>query len=393
MARQQARRRTPPAVLILIALASLVMTAGAASSAPDCFGRAPTITGSADDDTLEGSSGPDVIVGLGGNDTINGLGGADRICGGDGNDVINGGAGRDRLRGDAGNDRLVGGGGSDTLLGDEGNDTLQGRGGDDLLTGGAGTDTAAGGAGTDTCQAESPGGCEVLAPTGCTNPAPRPATVDAANVTVVGSNAFTHHSSFGLCTDGVCDYDYLDFRAEVRNASGSSIRLGGATIFIYDGVGSLIGKRFARFEAGALAPGQRTVLTETMPSWMYDAGEYNHFPAGWASWKLEIRATVAAPGSYDDRIIGGGLSSLTRDASGNVSGSGSAVNSLATEISDVNWWVVLYDAGGHLINVSTEFEFLYPEGLAPGSRLPFTTTVYSFEPTCFASARWGASGH
>ena len=386
--------RAAAAVCGGLLVVSLVLVAGTALPASTCFGKAPTVAGAtAGDDTLTGTTGPDVIVGLGGNDTINGLGGADRICGGDGNDVINGGAGKDRLRGDAGNDRLVGGSGLDTVLGDDGNDTLQGRGGDDLLTGGGGTDSAAGGAGTDTCQVETPAGCEVLAPTGCTNPALRPATVDATNVTVVGSNAFTHHSSFGICTDGVCDYDYLDFRAEVRNAGGSPIRLGSATIFIYDSAGSLIGKRFAGFEAGALAPGERTVLTESMPSILYSQGEYNHFPGGWASWELEIRATVAAPGNYDDRIIPGRLSSLSRDADGEVSGSGSAVNSLGTEISDVNWWVVLYDASGRLINVSSEFDFLYPEGLAPGAQLPFSTTIYGWEPTCFATARWGASGY
>ncbi len=387
-------RRVPVAVFGWLLLFSLLMIGGAASSATNCFGKAPTVTGTAGDDPLSGTAGADVIVGLGGNDTIDGLGGADRICGGDGDDVINGGAGNDNLNGDSGSDRVLGGPGADKALGGEGNDTLQGQGGNDSLNGGPGTDNAAGGIGTDTCVAETSSGCEVVPPTGCSNPARLPATVTATNVAVVGSNAFTHHSSFGLCVSpGVCDYDYLDFRAEVRNNTGSYLDLGTAEIAIYNGSGTRIGTRFAYFEADVLAPGQRTVLTETVPSMIYTQGETPRFPYGWASWELIIDATAGSPGSYDDVIIGSGLVSITREASGGVEADGVAVNTLAGEITDINWWVVLYDSAGRLINAGTDFDFRYPDGLAPGERADMEATLYSWGPTCFATVGWGASGH
>jgi Ca2+-binding RTX toxin-like protein len=102
-----------------------------------CHGQAPTIVGTAGDDTLTGTAGPDVIVGLGGSDTISGLEGADRICGGSRLDFLNGGPGNDRIAGGAGSDTLVGGEGNDTLRGGDtdsnasyvpgpGNDTIHG---------------------------------------------------------------------------------------------------------------------------------------------------------------------------------------------------------------------------------------------------------------------------
>lgn len=393
MSRSQARQRAPLALVSLVTLACLVATPGAASSAVDCFGQAATMTGTPGDDLLEGTPGRDVIVGLGGNDTISGLGGADRICGGDGDDVTRGDAGADRLDGGAGNDRLAGGGGADLVLGGDGADTLRGQGGDDNLAGGGGADAAAGGLGSDTCVAETRGTCEVLPPTGCSNPALRPAIADTTNVTLVGSNAFTHHSSLGLCVSpGVCDYDYLDLRAEVRNDTGRYVQLGRAEIAIYNASGARIGTRFAYFETDVLAPGERTVLAETVPSMLYTEGETPRYPQGWTSWKLIASATFGSADQYDDVRIGSRVSSLTRDSGGEVTAEGAAVNTLGTEINDVNWWVVLYDASGRLINAATAFDFLYPEGLAPGGEVPLSITVYSWEPTCFATARWGASG-
>jgi hemolysin type calcium-binding protein len=71
-----------------------------------CHGQAPTITGTAGDDTIQGTPG---------NDVISGLGGADKITGGGGDDVICGGGGADELRGGPGADVLDGGSGDDTL--------------------------------------------------------------------------------------------------------------------------------------------------------------------------------------------------------------------------------------------------------------------------------------
>jgi len=82
-----------------------------------CFGAAPTIVGTAGDDTLNGTSGNDVILGLGGNDTIDGLQGDDKICGGDGNDHLYGGSGADSLAGGNGSDLVDGGAGKDVVKG------------------------------------------------------------------------------------------------------------------------------------------------------------------------------------------------------------------------------------------------------------------------------------
>ena len=217
-----------------------------------------------------------------------------------------------------------------------------------------------------------------------------PATPVTTNVTVMGSNAYHTHSSFGICTGGICDYDYLDFVVELSNDTGSSVRLGKATIYIYDALGTKIGTRYANAKADALAPGQATVLTETMPSMLYTQGELNHYPAGWASWELVLNATVAAPGAYDDVIIGSRLSSLTAGAGGNLAASGAAVNTLGSPIDWVVWWVALYDARGRLINVASGLDV--PDGLAPGDEVLFEVTIPSAEPTCFATARAGAAG-
>jgi hypothetical protein len=385
------RRHGAVLILVTLLLLGVVVGADATKSAPECFGRAPTIIGTEGSDTLSGTAASDVIAGLGGNDTINGRGRIDFICGGGGDDSISGGRGNDSISGDAGNDLIRGSVGNDRILGSAGDDILKGQDGDDTLTGGLGTDRTVGGPGTDTCAtSETRTSCEVVPPSGCTAASRVPAIPVATNVTVVGSNAYHTHSSFGICTGGVCDYDYLDFAVELRNDTGSSIRLGSATINIYDAVGSKIGTRYANAKADALAPGQRTVLTETMPSLLYDQGELNHYPTGWASWELVLNATVAAPGPYDDVVIGSRLSSLAAGTYGGLTARGAAVNTLGGPIDWVVWWVVLYDTRGHLINVAWDLDA--PNGLAPGAEVSFDVTIPSAEPICFATARAGAAG-
>ena len=146
---------------------------------------APTMGGTAGDDTLAGGAGADVIGGGAGNDVIDGGSNTDTLHGNDGNDTILGGAHLDLIYGDAGNDTLIGDyaeatvkfapandklyggegndivygdavrmvnaqGGKDYLYGEDGNDTLFGdgeymfgtsRGGDDVISGGTGNDT------------------------------------------------------------------------------------------------------------------------------------------------------------------------------------------------------------------------------------------------------------
>jgi hypothetical protein len=121
--------------LLLIPLATLLTvppvggnSAGAARP-PKCFGRSPTIVGTAGNDRLLGTGRKDVIVGLRGNDVIFGLGGNDRVCGGRGHDQLFGGRGGDLVSGDLGNDSLLGEHGNDRLLGRSGrNGCVQGGG-------------------------------------------------------------------------------------------------------------------------------------------------------------------------------------------------------------------------------------------------------------------------
>jgi hypothetical protein len=100
------------------------VTSDAGAAPPRCFGRRPTIVGTAADDRLVGTVEADVIVGLGGDDDIEGRGGNDRICGGRGNDLLSGTPGAERLSGGPGSDRLIGGSGPNVVRGGPGRDAL-----------------------------------------------------------------------------------------------------------------------------------------------------------------------------------------------------------------------------------------------------------------------------
>jgi hypothetical protein len=211
-------------------------------------------------------------------------------------------------------------------------------------------------------------------------------------VTLLGSTAFQTHSSLGICFEGHCDYDYLTLVAEVRNDSGYALRLGRATLKIYDGSGTQIGTRLAYPVADALAPGQRTVLRETAPSLLCFQGETCLFPDGWASWRLVLSGTFGSPSEWDDVVIGSRLSSLAPGSGVGALAEGTATNTRGVPLDSVYWWVVLYDSGGRLVNVESASDFFYSGGLAPGAATPFEVTIDSDEPACFASARVGAAG-
>lgn len=185
------------AALLAAALAPLEARAAtaAATPAPTCFGKAPTITASGFG-IVEGTRFVDVIIaspgvevrargggdfvcgsarvfGGRGNDRIRydgpgraldlwGEVGHDRIfvnspasagdvIGGPGHDFLSGGPRGQRLTGDTGRDTLVGGAGNDLLLGGPGRDTLIGGGGNDRLNGGPLRDVGKGGPGNDVC--------------------------------------------------------------------------------------------------------------------------------------------------------------------------------------------------------------------------------------------------
>jgi hypothetical protein len=121
-------------LLVALAVALVLPPAGEAPAPafgpPKCFGKSPTIVGTAGSDRLVGTGRRDVIVGLQGNDVILGLGGNDRVCGGRGHDRLYGGRGSDLLSGGGGNDSLFGERGKDRLLGGPGTDgCVQGGGG------------------------------------------------------------------------------------------------------------------------------------------------------------------------------------------------------------------------------------------------------------------------
>ncbi len=114
-----------------------------------CAGKAATIIGTPNNDTLPGTAGDDVIVGLGGNDVITGDRGNDLLCGGSGDDTLFGNAGNDTQNGGTGADLLRGHGGADVLFGGKGDDQLYGNGGPDTLEGEDATDLLVGGPGKD----------------------------------------------------------------------------------------------------------------------------------------------------------------------------------------------------------------------------------------------------
>lgn len=143
-------------VVLVLAVVLAGLSPVAAQEPSECFGRAPTIVGTPDDDHLTGTNGDDVIDGGDGDDVIDGLGGNDRICGGHEEpdrdtrgDELLGGDGADRVDGGAGYDRLDGGGGADRLRDPDGFDVLTGGGGDDTLNGGNDPDQLMGGRGND----------------------------------------------------------------------------------------------------------------------------------------------------------------------------------------------------------------------------------------------------
>lgn len=113
----------------------------------ECFGQAPTISGSG---VISGTDGDDVIAGSDGVDIVDGGGGNDLICGGAGEDVLLGGAGEDLIAGGSDNDAIDGQDGNDELIGDESDDLLLGSVGDDVLDGGEGNDVLHGDTGVNT---------------------------------------------------------------------------------------------------------------------------------------------------------------------------------------------------------------------------------------------------
>jgi Ca2+-binding RTX toxin-like protein/subtilisin family serine protease len=129
---------------------------------PSCFDAAPTIVGTAGDDTINGTPNADVIVTGAGDDTVNGLSGSDRVCAGGGNDVVDVGLGDDLVAGGPGADVIDGGDGDDSLIGNAGGDdpndagdTISGGAGNDLLVGAVGNDVLDGGPGNDDIRGES----------------------------------------------------------------------------------------------------------------------------------------------------------------------------------------------------------------------------------------------
>jgi uncharacterized repeat protein (TIGR01451 family) len=111
---------------------------------------APTISGTAGNDTLIGTNRADVIRAFAGDDQVFAGDGKDLICADLGADFVSGGPKSDTAIGGGGPDRLVGKAGGDTLKGKKGQDRLRGNVGSDFLNGGRGRDSCKGGPGQDT---------------------------------------------------------------------------------------------------------------------------------------------------------------------------------------------------------------------------------------------------
>jgi hypothetical protein len=127
----RARRYCRAGLFAAFLVAAFLAPHSVASAAPQCFGRAATVTGSG---TVLGTSGDDVIVGSTEGDIIEGLEGDDLICALDGNDTIRAGLGNDKVDAGPGDDRVNGDPSSaGPVTGDGGNDYLLGGKGDDAL--------------------------------------------------------------------------------------------------------------------------------------------------------------------------------------------------------------------------------------------------------------------
>jgi uncharacterized repeat protein (TIGR01451 family) len=111
---------------------------------------APTIVGTAGDDSITGTSRADAIATFTGNDVVFASGGKDVVCTDGGSDVVFGADGGDTIIGGGAADRLVGGKGGDVIRGKNGRDRLKGKSGDDVLNGGKKRDRCKGGSGADT---------------------------------------------------------------------------------------------------------------------------------------------------------------------------------------------------------------------------------------------------
>ena len=136
--------------------------------------RAPSTTGTANNDVLTGNASINSLSGLGGNDYLKGLGGKDNLSGGASSDLLDGGTANDTLNGGTGTDFALFGGstavvvdlslandtakrGSETdklisiegAIGSSAADNFKGDGNANWFQGGLGKDTATGGGGRD----------------------------------------------------------------------------------------------------------------------------------------------------------------------------------------------------------------------------------------------------
>lgn len=157
------------AALGLVGVAALGVQPAAQAAAPLCWGRTPTIVGTAGPDVLRTVDGQvDVVYAGGGDDHILSRGEdgprtdvGDFLCGGPGADVITGGAGPDRINGGDGNDDVDGWRGADVVQGNAGDDVVadasieSNDSADDVLRGGTGNDTLYGGWGRDSLYGEA----------------------------------------------------------------------------------------------------------------------------------------------------------------------------------------------------------------------------------------------
>lgn len=127
-----------PVLLITIALAAVLLSAGVALAASVRCDGGP----------CRGTNNADKMTGSLRNDRMSGLGSQDRMGGNRGNDVMFGGSGADTMGASYGNDRMFGG---------PGNDTMSGGPSSDRIVGGTGTDTIYGSTGNDYINAAGDG--------------------------------------------------------------------------------------------------------------------------------------------------------------------------------------------------------------------------------------------
>lgn len=290
-------------------------------------GAASTGSGNGLNNIITGNALINWLYGYAGDDTIYGGDGNDRIFGGDGNDRLYGEAGQNTIRGENGDDLLVAGNQGDNLDGGAGNDTLIGGDGADVLTGGTGSDMMDGGKGDDVYYVDAVSDQVTESYSGATGGQDRvfsssswslPVNVEelwltgSANISATGNNddnRIVGNSGNNILT-GLDGNDYLDGGAGDDYLNGGA---GNDTLAARDGNDILNGGTGADLMYGG--DGNDCYIVDSSSDTVV---EYYHNGLG----------GIDTVQSSDHYTLGDNVENLTLIGSGNLRGTGNALDNI-----------------------------------------------------------------